>query len=648
MAARAASQSTRFVILGTAGHIDHGKTALVRLLTGTDTDRLPEEKARGISIDLGFAHLTLPSGVSCGVVDVPGHERFVKNMLAGACGVDAMLLVVAADEGIMPQTREHLDILDLLGVRRGLVALTKIDMVDEEWLGLVTESVGEYLGERGFGHFPIVPVSAKTGEGKDAVLAALDQVISDLEERSSAAAARLPVDRAFVVEGFGTVVTGTLWRGELRVGDHVAIEPGARATRIRNLEVHGASVPVAHAGQRTAVALAGVEKDWVPRGTWILAPKTLVPSYMLDARLRVLADTEKPLVQRQRVRFHLGASELLGRVAILEGDELGPGQTGLVQLRLESPAVADRGDRFVLRSYSPARAIAGGVVLVAQAEKRRHRDAHQLDDLRRHESGTLPERFLAALHHFPLGGALAEVSKRAGLSPDEGPALAAELEREVRALGDGLLISEQAFEELGSRLETILVSTQEASPLKWGLGKGELKSRLSPQMSSSLFEALLGDLSAAGRVTLRGDRVRLGAALATLPPDLQAGVERIASLLERGGKTPPSLRELEEQTGLPVFQILDHLTFESRVVKVTPDFYISRKHFEELLGWITQSLETGAALSLGDLREAWGMSRKFSVPFLEHLDREGWTRRVGDVRSKGRRYSSEGNARGQE
>jgi len=631
------AEPSRFVILGTAGHIDHGKTALVRLLTGTDTDRLPEEKSRGISIDLGFAHLTLPNGVSCGIVDVPGHERFVKNMLAGACGVDAMMLVIAADEGVMPQTREHLDILDLLGVKRGLVALTKIDLVDKEWLELAKETVREYLTERGFDHFPIVPVSARTGEGKDAVLETLSRVMSELDERGASAAARLPVDRAFVVEGFGTVVTGTLWRGQLKPGDHVTIEPGGRATRLRNVEVHGQTVPAAQAGQRTAIALAGVEKDWVPRGTWVLAPNTLVPSFMLDVRLRALADAPKPLVQRQRVRFHLGASELLGRVTILEGDELAPGKSALAQIRLESPAVADRGDRFVLRSYSPAHAIAGGVVLVPLAEKRRQHDAVGLDALRRRESGTSGERFLAALDAVEMGGPAAEIARRAGLDEEEARSALAEASAQVRRVGDSLLISRHSFESLASRIEKILESTQEANPLRWGLGKGDLKSRLSPQMPSALLEALLDDLSQKGRVSLRSDRVRFGDAQATLLGNLRAQVDQVEGLLERGGKTPPFLRELEEQTGVPVFQVLEHLTFEGRVAKVTPDFYMSRKHFEELLGWITESLGAGAEITLATLRETWGMSRKFSVPFLEHLDREGWTRRAGDVRIKGRR-----------
>ena len=336
------ASSSRFAILGTAGHIDHGKTALVRMLTGTDTDRLKEEKKRGISIDLGFAELPLPGGISCGVVDVPGHERFVKNMLAGAWGVDAMLLVIAADEGVMPQTREHLDILDLLGVRRGMVALTKIDMVEPDWLELVQETVREYLAERGFGHFPIVPVSSRTGEGREAVRNTLARVLAEVEERPAGTAVRLPVDRAFVVEGFGTVVTGTLWQGVLHPGDRLRIEPGGIDTRARNLEVHGRHVERARAGQRTAVALAGVAKDQVPRGRWLLTPDTLVPSPMLDVRLRVLRDAPRALKHRQRVRFHLGASEILGRVVLLEGDTVEPGKEMLAQLRLEGEAVAAR------------------------------------------------------------------------------------------------------------------------------------------------------------------------------------------------------------------------------------------------------------------------------------------------------------------
>ncbi len=464
----------RFAVIGTAGHIDHGKTALVRLLTGTDTDRLKEEKARGISIDLGFAHLDLPGGISCGVVDVPGHERFVKNMLAGACGVDAMLLVIAADEGVMPQTREHLDILDLLGVSRGVVALTKIDLVDPDWLDLAAESVREYLEARGFGDFPIVPVSARTGEGKDSLLAALAAILAELEERPSGRTARLPVDRAFVVEGFGTVATGTLWQGSIRVGDRLVVEPGHVETRVRNVQVHGETVPVGLAGQRTAVALAGVPREAVPRGHWLLTPDTLTPSHMIDVRLRVLKDAPKELRHRQRVRFHLGASEVLGRVALLEGESLEPGRDALAQIRLEVPVVADRGDRFVLRSYSPARALAGGKVILPVAPKRRRGHGPALEELRREETGSVEERVLATLDGMPNGGGALEVARAAGVpkvAADGGIEMLVGDGRVVRVQED-LLVSASVLRRLAEGASAVLQQLQRDNPLRWGTSRG--------------------------------------------------------------------------------------------------------------------------------------------------------------------------------
>ncbi len=630
---------TRFAILGTAGHIDHGKTALVRLLTGTDTDRLKEEKARGISIDLGFAHLDLPGGLSCGVVDVPGHERFVKNMLAGACGVDAMLLVIAADEGVMPQTREHLDILDLLGVKRGVVALTKIDMVEEEWLDLVTESVSEYLADRGFGDFPVVPVSSRTGEGKDAVLAALAGALAELEERPTARASRLPVDRAFVVEGFGTVVTGTLWRGTIRPGDRLVVEPGGVETRVRNVEVHGENVTEARAGQRTAVALAGIPRDAVPRGAWLLAPGTLHPASMLDVRLRVLPDAPKELRHRQRVRFHLGASEILGRLVLLEGERIEPGGEGLAQIRLEEPAVADRGDRFVLRSYSPARAIAGGTVILPDAPKRRRGHGKALEEIRREESGSAEDRFLAALGEMPFGGSVAEVARGAGLAPaeaSEAEARLVELGEAVR-LPDGNLVTRERIKGLSRRAETVLEELQRANPLRWGTSRGELKSRLGAKLPSSLFDHLTTALAADGRVTQREDVLRGGNGEMELTPELQARVERVARELEAGGVTPPTSKELQTRLGFNVLDVLEHLTFRGDAVKVTPELFMSPASIGRIADWLESFFQGHAELAMADLREALGMSRKYSVPVLEHLDRQGWTRRVGDVRVPGRR-----------
>jgi selenocysteine-specific elongation factor len=632
---------SRFYVLGTAGHIDHGKTALVGLLTGTDTDRLKEEKARGISIDLGFAHLDLPGGISCGIVDVPGHERFIKNMLAGACGIDAVLFVIAADEGVMPQTREHLDILDLLGVRRGVVALTKIDMVEPDWRELVGESVSQYLGERGFGHFPILPVSSRTGEGKEELLQGLAAVLADLPERSSERSARLPVDRAFTVEGFGTVVTGTLWRGTLRPGDRVVIQPGEIETRIRNVEVHGAEVAEARAGQRTAVAVAGVSRDKVPRGSWVLAPGTLVPSHMLDVRLRVLPDAPRPLRNRQRIRFHLGASEVLGRVSLLEEEAVPAGEEGLAQIRLEGPVVADRGDRFVLRFYSPPRTLAGGSVILPVAPKRRRGQGGALEELRREEKGSPAERIRALVEGEPAGISPADAALRLGLSAEQLHAHLAPLQAAgvVGVLENGLLVSALLLTRLADTACRALETHHRDQPFRWGLGRGELKSRLGTGLPAPLFDHLLRELAASGRVSEKDGQVRLGDGKMALPAGLQDRVDRVERVLEEGAVSPPTLKEIQKQLGFPVLEILEYLTFEGRAVKVTPELFLNRLQFQKLTKWLEGFFHANDELAVSQLRDVWGMSRKYSVPILECLDREGWTRREGDVRTPGRRLT---------
>lgn len=631
---------TRFAVLGTAGHIDHGKTALVRLLTGVDTDRLKEEKARGISIDLGFAHLDLPSGLSCGIVDVPGHERFVKNMLAGACGIDAVLFVVAADEGVMPQTREHLDILDLLGVTAGVIALTKIDRVEPDWLDLVRETVAEHFAARGYGGFPIVPVSSRTGEGREALLAALDEGMAAFQVRPAGRAARLPVDRAFVVEGFGTVVTGTLWRGSIRVGDQLVVQPGGHSVRVRNVQVHGRDAELARAGQRTAVSLAGLDRDEVPRGTWLVAANSLSPAHMLDVRLRVLADAPRPLRHRQRVRFHLGASEILARVALLEGDELLPGRSALAQLRLEAEAVADRGDRFVLRTYSPARTLAGGTVILPVAHKRRRHDPRAVLSLQREESGSAEDRLAALLEATPGGVTRAELVRVSGLgAADVEPALARLLaEGRALALGRDRVVAEKAVAALLVEAERAMAGYQKAHPLRWGMSRGELRSRLGKTLPGDLFDAVVRRLTGEGRAWERGDAVRTESETLTLPPDMAAKVDRVEDALRDGGVAPPTLRELEATLGGPVADALDYLTFEGRVEKVTPDLFVERAALVRIQEWVRRRLEEDEPIAVSDLRDFMGMSRKYSVPIMEYFDRIGWTRRSGDVRVAGRSF----------
>ena len=386
----------RPVVIGTAGHIDHGKTALVRRLTGIDTDRLKEEKERGISIDLGFAHRTLPSGRRIAIVDVPGHERFVKNMLAGATGIDLVLLVVAADEGVMPQTREHLAIVNLLRVERGVVALTKSDLVDAETREVVRAEVKELLRPTALRGIPIVAVSSVTGAGIEDLIQAIEAAAGLAPGRSEEGAARLPIDRVFPVEGIGTVVTGTLWSGTVRPGDALELLPSGKAVRVRQVQVHDSTVEEARAGQRTALAIHGVPRESVARGDWLATPGRFNPSHILDVRLTLLESAPKPLGSRSRLRCHLGASEILGRAVLFERDTLPPGESGWAQLRLEAPATASPGDRIVIRSYSPALTIAGATVVDSAPAKRarlNHGDRARLETLL---SGSTMEK-LAAL-----------------------------------------------------------------------------------------------------------------------------------------------------------------------------------------------------------------------------------------------------------
>ncbi|MBI4391738.1 MAG: selenocysteine-specific translation elongation factor, partial [candidate division NC10 bacterium] len=363
----------KHIIVGTAGHIDHGKTSLVKALTGIDTDRLKEEKERGISIELGFAHLTLPDGLRLGIVDVPGHERFVKTMLAGVGGIDLVILVIAADEGIMPQTREHLHICRLLQIPRGLVALTKRDLVDADWLELVAEEVRTFLKGTFLEGAPVLPVSATTGEGLDALKAALAALAAEAEPKRVEGIFRLPIDRVFTMKGFGTVITGTLLAGSLKVGDEVVVLPEGLRSRVRRLQVHGETVEQAFAGQRTAVNLPGIEVSAIARGSLLCLPGTLRPSTAMDATLTLLEDAPRPLKNRGRIRFHLGTSELLARAVLLDREELPPGQSAYVHLRLESPGAALPQDRFVIRSYRPAVTVGGGMILDPAPPQRRRK-----------------------------------------------------------------------------------------------------------------------------------------------------------------------------------------------------------------------------------------------------------------------------------
>ena len=653
MSTPASSGTERLAVVGTAGHIDHGKTALVRRLTGVDTDRLPEEKKRGISIDLGFAPLVTPRGVRIGIVDVPGHERFVKNMLAGATGIDLVLLVIAADEGVMPQTREHLAIVKLLGVARGIVVLTKRDLVDAEWTELVRKDVRALLDGTPLANAPILEFSATTGAGADALMAELDRQLAELSNRSDQDASRLPVDRVFSVEGFGTVVTGTLWRGSIRVGDSLVLLPSGRETRVRRVQVHGATVELAHAGQRTAVAIHGVEREQVERGDWLVTPGSLRPSSVLDVRFELLPDALRPWPSNQRIRFHLGASELIGRLVLLDGDEeamggkdggalaeetrlvVRPGASALAQLRLERPTVAARGDRFVVRTYSPSRTIGGGVVIEPVAEKRGRKGA-QIERLAVHESGSLEARLLERLEQEARPVATAHLAQLLSEREAEvGPALE-RLRDEGAAIGPvpGRWLALARWDAAREAIATEVATFAERHPARYGIAKGELKSALRAVEAATFdpaFESLVRD----GALEVRSDRVRPGGSPWEPPAGTLAALEAAERALESAGLSVPENAAWQAPLGASGAEVVALGLFLGRLVRVTQDLTYTARQLDALRQRLAAHFAKAAALTVAEFKELAGVSRKHAVPLLEHGDRVGWTVRAGDVRKVG-------------
>jgi len=622
----------RHAILGTAGHIDHGKTELVRALTGVDTDRLREEKERGISIELGFARLDLPSGATLGIVDVPGHERFVKTMLAGAGGIDVALLVVAADEGVMPQTREHLDIIDLLGIDRGIVAVTKSDLVSEEQTEFAAEEVRELIEGTSLEGAPVVPVSSITRAGIESLLDVLDKTAAEVTERSASGPARLPIDRVFTLEGHGTIVTGTLWSGTVSAGDTLEAYPSGARVRVRSVQVHDDAVEHAVAGQRTALGLAGVPRDSLSRGDTLGTPDALTVATMLDARLR-LVPSARAMENRTRVHFHLGTAEALARVVLLENELLEGGSDELVQIRLESPVVVERDDLFVLRSYSPVTTIGGGRVIDSAPERHKRLREDVIASVRVIESGTpvevlakrvddagvegLDEREVAAL---PFGSALDEALERGDV---------------VRCAGR--LLSASAAESLRERIIGTLESEQSKRPLEWGVSAEELRGRVSRNLERRLLDGALKALEDDGAVFRRGDLVRAGSADVTLTQEQQALAQRIIRLLEDAGAAPPELDGLRRETGGGDFDsIVKLLAAEGRVVRVTTSLLFHPDVVDRVRRQVINHLETTGELSVPEFKGLVGVTRKHAIPLLEFLDREGTTLRAGNVRRRGR------------
>ncbi len=631
--------------LGTAGHIDHGKTSLVRALTGIDTDRLKEEKERGITIELGFAYLELPGGNLLSIVDVPGHERFVKNMVAGAAGIDLVMLVVAADEGVMPQTREHLDICRLLGVRHGLVALTKADLVDPDFLELAREDVAALCEGTFLEGAPIVPVSAVTGQGLEELVRHLDELAARIPPRGSRGPMRLPVDRVFSVRGFGTVVTGTLISGVVRREDPAVVLPGGRETKVRNIQVHGRDVGRARAGQRVALNLAGLEVRHIYRGCTVAAPGTVEPTRMLDARVELLPSEAKGLPDRARVRLHVGTQEVPVVVALLDREVLRPGESAYVQVRSTEWIVACPGDRFVLRAFSPPRTLGGGVVLDHQPPRHKGRRPEVLRDLAVLEEGDAAERLEVFLRvrgqrgltpvqaQVALGVPLEEARNLLQATVRRGAAIVTD--RKTQWHHDRAVV-----EGLETQAVGILGRFHAENPLKRGMGTEELRRKLPRHMDERLIACALDRLQGAGRVVMEGGRIRRSDFQPRLRPDDREARGRILAAVERRGYQGPTLAELAEELGESenaLRPVMEYLVDEGALARTKEGYYFIPRSLQELEQHVVRVLQEKGEVSVADVKAFTGTTRKYTIPLLEYLDGCKVTTRRGDVRVAGPR-----------
>jgi len=632
-----ARPANKHVIVGTAGHIDHGKSSLVEALTGTNPDRLEEEKRRGITIDLGFAFLNLDD-VQLGFVDVPGHERFVRNMLAGAGGIDIVLLVVAADESIKPQTREHFDICRLLGIPRGLVAITKSDLVDADMLGLVRLEIEDFVRGSFLEGAPIIPVSSRTGAGLDTLKQELLRVARAAPAKDVARHFRLPIDRSFPRKGFGTVVTGTLVSGIVKLEDEVELHPERKRLRVRGLHSGGKAIERAVAGQRTAVNLAGVEHEEVKRGMVLATAGVFESTKRADARITLLASA-RPLRNRARVHFHQGSAETIAEVILLDQPELAPGASAIAQLKLDDAVLLVAGDRFILRQFSPVVTIGGGVVIDDRPRRHRRNDPAVGAFLETLETGS-PEEALAALAESePKGLTLQEVTARTGWMESEILAAAAKLsaQKRLRMLGGQpvVLAPENSIEKCATALKKTVEEFHKANPLVPGIPKQELRGRIG-NPRPAIFEAALADLEREKVVTASGNVVQRAGREISLSSEESKAKQLIEQEFQTAGLTVPAVSAVLQK--LPVEaaraqKILQILLRENVLVKVTEDLVFHKTAIARLRELIIEyRKKRGERLSIIDFKELTGVSRKYGIPLLEFLDREHVTRRAGNER----------------
>jgi len=631
----------RNLIIGTSGHVDHGKTEIVKALTGRNTDRLREEQERGISIVLGFAPLDLGEGVMAGVVDVPGHERFVKTMVSGAVGVDLALLVVAADEGVMPQTEEHFEVLRLLGVRDAVIAITKIDLADDELVGLVEDEIRNLVKGSAFEGAPVIRTSAVTGAGLSQLRETLRVRALALGERATADFFRMPIDRVWTRSGIGTIVTGTAWSGEVRKGAELVLEPGGKSVRVREVQSFEETLEAASAGMRTALALHGVRVSEVEAGMQALTPGVLSPASMINAFVEAGRLSPGALRNRQRVRFHHAASEIIGRVVTLDGGEIAPGSNGYIQIRLEKPAVARRGDRFILRSYSPQRVIGGGRILDPDAPKlKTHSAALVRERLKALDAGTAEDTVVACAASGGNTGFGIAALERYGLARDEMEGAVDALVKAGRIVSiEGRVFEKRIVLDTGRSLVAMIEAMSGENKLSWGVDREELRERSSLR-EGPLFDYLMEEGKGGGTLFFKGGRVRSGSGERELSAADEKALGALEARVREAGHAFATKADLlaivrDEKRLVSYLHILAD---RGSIVRISADGVMHAERYRELLEKVRARLLGGGALSVGDFKEMFGFSRKFAVPILEHLDKEGFTRREGDARKAGLKF----------
>ena len=619
-----ASQSIR--VIGTAGHVDHGKSTLINALTGIDPDRLREERKRGMTIDLGFAWLTTPSRIDIGFVDVPGHQDFIRNMLAGIGGIDAALLVIAADEGVMPQTREHLAILGLLGIERGVVALTKRDLVDDDWAALATADVRAALAGSALADAPLVEVSAAKRTGMRELIAALEGVLGEAPARRDIGRPRLPVDRAFTMAGFGTVVTGTLADGQLRVGDDIELVPGGKRARVRGLQTHRRAIETAVPGSRVAANLAGIDKDEVERGMVATHPDTIAATSALALRLSLLPTASDVLAHGDEVKIHTGTAEVMAHVAVLEGDEISPGSAAWVELRAASPVAVAVGDRVVVRRPSPSETLGGGVVAdAAPVRAKRRSDAVQA--LERRSAPKASSRVLAVLD---VPRTPAEIAERSGLGAAEHEAALRELvaDGEAVVLADAYL-ARTALEHLATHAVRVIELSHRRTPLRAGAPREEVRGAVG--LPAKRFAAFVGRLVADGRIAERGALLAMPGHVPTLPSATEAAWVRARQAMERDPLQPPSPEQLATEYGLDR-EVIAALAERGDLLRAGPDAVFLPVAVTQFADTVIDELGRARTITVSRARDLTGSSRKHVLPLLQFLDDHGLTRRQGDDR----------------